>query len=264
MNAPACLTIAGSDPSGGAGIQGDLKTFSALGAYGMAAITGLTVQNTTGVETSWPVPAEVVRRQIAFILEDIPCRAAKTGMLGSREIVEAVAAEMRLHPQVQLVIDPVMVATSGSSLLENSALPSLKEHILPLATVVTPNHLEAEALSGIPIRTLEDMQQAALRIKELGPGFVLLKGGDFQPGQDTVTDVWTDGTTLEVLESPRVATRNTHGSGCALAAAICVGLARGQSPREAMVAGRSYVQQAILTGLDLGKGPGPVNHLGLQ
>lgn len=264
MNAPACLTIAGSDPSGGAGIQGDLKTFCALGAYGMAAITGLTVQNTTGVESSWPVPPEIVMRQIGFTLEDLPCQAAKTGMLATGEIVQAVAAEMGRHPEVRLVVDPVMISTSGANLLESEALQALKDELVPLAMIVTPNHLEAEALAGMTIDSLEEMQHAALRIRELGPRFVLVKGGDFHSGSETVTDIWTDGETLEVLQSPRILNRNTHGSGCALAAAICVGLARGQDPREAMLFARSYVQQAIVGGLNLGSGRGPVNHLGLE
>jgi len=264
MKAPICLTIAGSDPSGGAGIQGDLKAFSALGAYGMAAITGLTIQNTTGVESSWPVPPHVVARQVSFLFEDLPPGAVKTGMLGSTPIVQAVAATMADFSQVPLVVDPVMVATSGATLLEYEALEALRSELLVLATVVTPNHPEAEALIGEEIRTVDEMKTAALRIAELGPRHVLLKGGDFQQDGNTVVDIWTDGNTLEVLESPRVRTRNTHGSGCALAAAICVGLAEGLAPREAMLKGRHFVQQAILNSLTIGRGPGPVNHLGLE
>lgn len=256
-----CLTIAGSDPSGGAGIQGDLKTFTALGAYGMAVLTALTAQNTCEVRGIHEVPPEFVASQIATVLDDLPCHAAKTGMLASAAIVQAVVSELRRHPQLPLIVDPVMVSTSGARLLDEMAVDAVRRELLPLATIVTPNAPEAEVLAGITIRTPEDAERAARLIYEFGPQSVLVKGGDFAPQSSQVTDLLFDGTTVTRWTSPRIPTRHCHGSGCALAAALCVHLAQKSDLLPAVESARQFVQNAIRYALPIGSGNGPVNHL---
>jgi hydroxymethylpyrimidine/phosphomethylpyrimidine kinase len=227
------VTIAGSDSGGGAGIQADLKTFSALGVYGASVITALTAQNTRGVQGIHDVPPDFIGQQIDSVFSDLDVRAVKIGMLSQSAVIEAVAAGLARHGATQVVLDPVMVATSGDLLLAPDAVESLRRVLVPRAVVVTPNLPEAAALLGEPI--VEDeagMRAQAERILALGPRAVLVKGGH-ATGPESV-DVLVDETGLHRLASPRVATRNTHGTGCTLSSAIAAGLAQGQSLREAV------------------------------
>jgi hydroxymethylpyrimidine/phosphomethylpyrimidine kinase len=259
MPRPICLTVAGSDPSGGAGIQADLKTFSAMGVYGMAVITALTAQNTQEVRGIHPVPAEFVGLQIDTVLDDIPCRSVKTGMLADADIIRIVT-QAALTRKIRLVVDPVMVSTSGARLLDESAVQVLIRELIPLSRIVTPNAPEAGVLTGSDIRTWDDMQRAARRIHEMGADAVLIKGGDMRSG-DVVTDVFFDGINLETFRAPRIETRNTHGSGCTLASAICAGLALGRDIRTAVLDAREFVYGAIKHAEPLGEGNGPLDHM---
>ncbi len=258
MAIPRALTIAGSDSGGGAGIQADLKTFSALGVFGMSALTALTAQNTTGVFAVHEVPPEVVAAQIDAVVEDIGVDAAKTGMLSSAPIIEAVADRVRHHRIGNLVVDPVMVAKSGAPLLRPEAQEALRREILPLATVLTPNLPEAEALLGRAIRDLAGMREAARALRDLGPRAVLVKGGHLQ---GDAVDVFYDGEEFEELRAPRVPSPHTHGTGCVLSAAIAASLSRGLPVQEAVRRGKEFVTEAIRHGLPLGKGVGPCNPL---
>jgi hydroxymethylpyrimidine/phosphomethylpyrimidine kinase len=255
---PRALTIAGSDSGGGAGIQADLKTFAAFGVYGSSAITAITAQNTIGVLAVHEVPADVVAAQIDAVLEDIGADAAKTGMLSSVGIIETVADRLRVHAVGALVVDPVMVAKSGDRLLRADAVQALRELLLPLAAVVTPNAPEATVLSGIEVVDAESAREAARRIHDAGPALVVVKGGHL--GGDTSDDLVFDGSSFEVLSGRRVATRHTHGTGCTFSAAIAACLARGLSPLEAVREARTYLQGAIEHAEPLGGGHGPVNH----
>ena len=262
------LTIAGSDSSGGAGIQGDLKTFAACGVYGTTAITAITAQNSLGI-TAWEaVSTELVIAQIEAIAADFPPDAVKTGMLATTAIVEATGAAIASLALPKLVVDPVMMSTSGVRLLPEDAVASMIAELFPQAEVVTPNLVEAEALSGCAIRSVHDMWTAARRIRELGPRVVVLKGGhlpppgsdlDFRPGDDLVDVVSSAHTEFE-LRGPRIATRHTHGTGCAFAAAIAAYLALGQPVDDAIRAARTYVEGAIRSAPELGSGHGPLNH----
>ncbi|MER3456052.1 MAG: bifunctional hydroxymethylpyrimidine kinase/phosphomethylpyrimidine kinase [candidate division GAL15 bacterium] len=258
MSIPRALTIAGSDSGGGAGIQADLKTFSALGVFGMSAVTALTAQNTTGVYAVHEVPPEVVARQIDVVVEDIGVDAAKTGMLSSVPIIEAVADRVRRHRLQQLVVDPVMVAKSGAPLLRPEAQHTLRTQLVPLALVITPNLPEAEVLLGRPIPDRSALQEAARALLDLGPRAVLLKGGHL-PGEPV--DLFYDGEQLEELRAERVPTRHTHGTGCVLSAAITAYLSLGMPLREAVRGGKRFVTEAIRFGLPLGRGVGPCNPL---
>jgi len=258
MRIPRALTIAGSDSGGGAGIQADLKTFSALGVYGMSALTAITAQNTTGVYAVHEVPPDVVAAQIDAVATDIGVDAAKTGMLSSAPIIEAVADRIRAHRIGNLVVDPVMVAKSGAPLLRPEAQAALRTQLLPLALVVTPNLHEARVLADQEIQDLGGMKEAARRIRDLGPRFVLLKGGHL--ASDPV-DVLYDGETFTELSAPRIPTRHTHGTGCVLSAAITAFLAQGRRPQEAVAFGKEFVTRAIEAGLPLGGGHGPCNPL---
>lgn len=255
------LTIAGSDPSGGAGIQADLKTFSRLRVYGMAVIAALTAQNTTGVSDVMDVPPEFVRKQLDSVLSDIRPDAAKTGMLSTAGIVEVVAGKVREYGLTKLVIDPVMLSTSGASLLNPGARLIFRQQLLPLALLITPNLEEAQDLTGKQVRTVEDMEEAALRIHGLGARNVLVKGGHLE--SDPV-DVLFDGKDFSHLHSERIATRNAHGTGCVLSAAITAHLALGKSLADAVRLGKEFVTQAIQNGLELGRGNGPCDPLGLE
>ncbi|MBX7256053.1 MAG: bifunctional hydroxymethylpyrimidine kinase/phosphomethylpyrimidine kinase [Candidatus Hydrogenedentes bacterium] len=253
------MTIAGSDSGGGAGIQADLKTFTALGVYGMSAITALTAQNTQGVAGVHDVPADFVALQIDHVARDIGVDAAKTGMLSNAEIIEAVAESVRCNHIDLLVVDPVMVAKSGDSLLQESAREALIRHILPLAYVVTPNTSEAAVLTGSPIETADAMQDAAREIYDLGPRHVLIKGGHMSG--DVVEDLLYDGRAFHTFRASRIDTKNTHGTGCTLSAAITAYLAKGSSTVTAVEAAKSYVTEAIRRSLALGSGHGPLNHV---
>ena len=254
---PIALTIAGSDPSGGAGIQADLKTFHQFQVYGQAVITLLTVQNTVRVSRVEVMEPALVLEQLAAVLEDIPPAAAKTGALGSAAIVEAVA-RAAADFSFPLVVDPVMVSKHGLSLLPPAAADAIRSLLLPRAFLITPNVPEAEALTGIKILTLDDMRRAACRLRELGARAVLIKGGHMR---GDATDLLFDGASWREFPAPRVATPHTHGTGCTYSAAITAGLAQGLALGDAVACAKSFVHRAIATNPGLGHGSGPVNHL---
>jgi hydroxymethylpyrimidine/phosphomethylpyrimidine kinase len=255
---PRALTIAGSDSGGGAGIQADLKTFLALGCHGMSALTALTAQNTVAVTAIHEVPPEFVIAQIDAVVSDIGVDAAKTGMLSSAAIVEAVAKAIEVHGIGRLVVDPVFVSKHRDHLLAPEAVVALTERLLPLAEVVTPNLYEAESLvGGGEIESLDDMREAARALKALGARFVLVKGGHL-PG-DSAIDLLFDGKDFVELSGPRFDTEDTHGTGCALSAAIAARLAHGDETPTAVRAAKDFVAGTIRYGLRLGKGYGPVN-----
>jgi hydroxymethylpyrimidine/phosphomethylpyrimidine kinase len=253
---PVALTIAGSDPSGGAGIQADLKTFHQLGVYGEAVIALVTVQNTTRVSRVEVMPVGLVLEQLEAVLEDIPPAAAKTGALGSAEMVEAVARAAARF-QFPLVVDPVMVSKHGLPLAPESAVGAFRDCLLPQAALVTPNVPEAEALTGLTIRDMADMRRAASRIHELGARAVLIKGGHMQ---GDATDVLFDGVEWREFPAQRLDTRHTHGSGCTYSAAIAAGLACGLTLGEAVARAKAFIHEAIRTSPGLGRGCGPLNH----
>lgn len=257
MSMYKAMTIAGSDSGGGAGIQADLKTFSALGVYGSSAITALTAQNTLGVAGIHEVPAEFVAAQIDAILDDVGADAAKTGMLSSSAIIAAVADRLRAHHFERLVVDPVMVAKSGDALLRPEAVAALKSDLLPLAHVVTPNLPEAEVLVGRALTTEEAVREAAREIHAMGPAHVLVKGG--HRAGDAV-DLLFDGREFREYRSERVDTPHTHGTGCTFSAAIAAGLARGLAAPEAIAQAKEYLTGAIRRAEPIGKGRSPVHH----
>jgi hydroxymethylpyrimidine/phosphomethylpyrimidine kinase len=253
------LIVAGSDSSGGAGIQADIKTVTALGGYAATAITALTAQNTLGVSAILPVAADFVQRQMEAVLGDIGADAVKTGMLHDAGVIAAVADSLAaMAPQVPLVVDPVMVATGGTRLLDEAAIGALKERLIARARVLTPNIPEAEVLLGRRIAGVEAMVAAADALRALGPAVVVLKGGHLAGGM--VRDVVVDTRTRYVLESPRIETRHTHGTGCTLASAIATGLAQGMAMRAAIERAHDFVQRAIRAAPGYGKGHGPLNH----
>lgn len=258
---PNALTIAGSDSGGGAGIQADIKTFVALQCYGASVITALTAQNTARVSAVFDVSAEFIGEQIDAIFEDIPIAAVKTGMLPSAPIVEMTATKLREHAVANVVVDPVMVTTHGQRLIDDKAADAIKSQLLPLATVVTPNITEARILSGAPddadnsLAAIEAMARAIMR---LGSSAVLIKGGHGD-GSDCV-DVLFDGASVQHFSSPRIDTKNTHGTGCTLSAAIAAFLARGESVADATRMSKDYITEALAAAFPLGKGNGPVNH----
>ncbi|MGI5817180.1 MAG: bifunctional hydroxymethylpyrimidine kinase/phosphomethylpyrimidine kinase [Armatimonadota bacterium] len=258
---PVALTMAGSDSGGGAGIQADLKTFTVLGVFGMSAITAVTVQNTVGVRDALVLEPQLVAAQIDAVLEDIGCDAAKTGMLGTAEVVEAVAARLIAHEVPNVVVDPVMVAKSGDRLLAEDARIAVIEHLLPAARLVTPNLPEAEALLGGEV-TRETMEDAARALCEMGAGAAVIKGGHL--GAGAAEDVLYDAETGEVhrFRAPRVETTNTHGTGCTFSSAIAAFLARGWRLERAVAWGKRFVTEAIRRGLPLGEGHGPTDHIG--
>jgi hydroxymethylpyrimidine/phosphomethylpyrimidine kinase len=258
------LTIAGSDSGGGAGIQADLKTFAAHGVFGTSAITALTAQNTTAVEGVFSVPPEFVALQVDAVVKDIGADAVKTGMLSNRRIIETVAAKVAEHGLRLLVVDPVMVAKSGDPLLEPDARDTLISRLLPLAAVVTPNIPEAEVLCGFPITDMEGMHRAAKAILERGPRAVVIKGGHLEDSPDSTDLFYSDGR-FEELASERLATKNTHGTGCTFASAIAARLALGDDLVEAVRAAKRYVSAIIAASIDIGigHGHGPMNHLAL-
>ncbi|MFJ8790157.1 bifunctional hydroxymethylpyrimidine kinase/phosphomethylpyrimidine kinase [Streptomyces sp. NPDC102462] len=253
---PRVLTVAGSDSGGGAGIQADLKTMLALGAHGMSVITAVTAQNSLGVQGAWELPVAAVRAQYRSVVDDIGVQAVKTGMLGSAELVEAVA-ELIGGTDVPAVVDPVSVSKHGDPLLAATALDSVLGRLLPVATVVTPNLDEVAQLTGVRVASESGMREAAAALLAYGPAWALIKGGHL-PGD--AVDLLTDGTREHWLRSPRLDNRHTHGTGCTLASAIAVGLARGRSVPEAVAAAKEYVTGAIAGGFALGDGIGPVDH----
>jgi hydroxymethylpyrimidine/phosphomethylpyrimidine kinase len=260
MTAAVACTIAGSDSGGGAGIQADLKTFAACGVYGASAIVALTAQNTIGVRRVMLADLEIVADQVDAVAEDLQPDAWKTGMLGNAAIIEVVVDRLRRHRARNLVVDPVMIAKSGDLLLESSAITSMRELLLPLAMVLTPNIPEAEELLGHPVEGPAGAARASAELASMGPRVVVVKGG--HSGADPVVDVVYDsanGAPIE-LTYPRVGGSSTHGTGCTLSAAIAAHLALGEEPLEAITKARAYLQAALLRAPGLGSGHGPLGH----
>ncbi len=256
---PRALTIAGSDSGGGAGIQADLKTFTAFSVYGMSVLTSITAQNTQAVLGIRDLPADFVELQIDAVTGDIGLDAVKTGMLSNKDIISSVAKKIKDYGVEKVVIDPVMMAKSGDSLLKSDAEKALINELLPLAYVVTPNLPEAEVISGIKASSLDEMKESAIQIKALGPRNVLIKGGHLDWDQDAI-DILYNGTDFHIYKASRIETKNTHGTGCTYSAAICAGLAKGFDVLDAVEDAKEYVTQAIKNSFDLGEGHGPLNH----
>ncbi len=254
---PVAMTIAGTDSGGGAGVAADLKTFEAHGVWGTCAVVAVTAQNTVGVQAIETLPAALVRQQVLAVASDIGVDAAKTGMLVSAELVRAVAAVVAEAGIRRLVVDPVLVSKHGDTLLADDAMVALRDELLPLAAVVTPNIPEAAALSGIEITDRETMAEAARLLARTGAGTVLVKGGHL--GGDQSPDLVYANGEGTWLEGARIAGRHTHGTGCVLSAAITAELARGMDPPDACVAAKRFVERAIAAGVPLGRGIGPVN-----
>ncbi|MEA3218117.1 MAG: hydroxymethylpyrimidine/phosphomethylpyrimidine kinase [Acidimicrobiia bacterium] len=258
---PVVLTIAGSDSGGGAGIQADLKTFAAHGAFGTSALTAVTAQNTRGVQAVHAIPPDIVEAQVTSVVDDFDVVATKTGMLARLEIVQIVAACAATGRLRKLVVDPVMVATSGDRLLDQAAEEAYLELLFPHALVITPNLAEAGALLGRTLRTMDDAERAAMQLSETGAEWVVVKGGHLT-GSEAVDVVVHDGE-VRLLRAPRVPTANVHGTGCTFAAAIAAQLALGRAPWEALVAAKDYLTRALVEAARwrLGEGAGPVHHL---
>jgi hydroxymethylpyrimidine/phosphomethylpyrimidine kinase len=254
---PVAMTIAGSDSGGGAGIQADLRTFSFHRVHGTSALTCITAQNTLGVTRVDALPPEAVIAQITAVVEDIGVQAVKTGMLLNQAIIAAVAEQAINLPN--LVVDPVMVSRTGAQLIDDDAVATLRQRLIPLATILTPNRHEAQMLSGLEITSLDDMQAAAEKILQLGPKAVLVKGGGMT-GEWRGVDVWFDGQRLEVLRTETINTSDTHGTGCTLSAAIAANLAQGEDLFAAVKLAKQYVTHALRYALRIGKGQGPVGH----
>ncbi|GEK57524.1 bifunctional hydroxymethylpyrimidine kinase/phosphomethylpyrimidine kinase [Marinococcus halophilus] len=258
---PKVLTIAGTDPTGGAGIQADLKTFQECEAYGMSAITSVLAQNTTGVQQVEHMSLELLQAQLDSVFDDIMPDAIKTGMIATPAMIRTTVNMLKKH-ELPVVIDPVMVATSGDSLAEEETLEVMKREFLPTAAVVTPNMAEAANLTDLPVHTLEDMEAAAKKIvDELGARAALVKGGHMK--EDAVDILYVDGD-IHYFRSPRTDTKHTHGTGCTLSAAIAAKLARGKSIYLAVQESKEYITNAISNPLEIGKGNGPVNHWGAR
>lgn len=253
------LTIAGSDSGGGAGIQADIKTMQANGVFAASVITAITAQNTVAVTDAFELPVEWIEAQIDTVLDDIRIDAAKTGMLSSSAIIEAVARKAEERGLTPLVVDPVMISKSGYQLLRNEAVDTLKQRLIPLATLITPNAHEAGHLTGLEVRSVESAREAARELFRLGPDAVLVKGGHFE-GESDAIDVLFDGRQFHTFTAPRIRTKNTHGTGCTYASAIAANLARGFTLRAAIARSKRYVTDAIRHGLTIGEGHGPTHH----
>ena len=258
MSKVACsLTIAGTDPTGGAGIQADLKTFQELKSFGMSVITSVVAQNTTGVQSIHHIPLEMIADQLDSVFSDMPVHAFKTGMIANIDMMEVIQEKIK-DKDIPYVIDPVMVATSGDKLISDDARNYLRDHLLPLCTVVTPNIPEAEFLTGMKIDSLEDMQEAAkMIVHEYGAGAALIKGGHLV---GDAIDFLYDGNEIVSFSEKRIDTKNTHGTGCTYSAAITAYLSHGLSLHESVEKGKQFVTAAIKHTFDLGKGNGPTNH----
>ncbi len=255
------LTIAGWDGSGGAGIQADIKTISALGCYATSALTALPVQNTMGVRSIYPIPTEALKEQIIAVLDDIYPDAIKIGMVHTSELAKAIASILKDHPRIPVVFDPVMVATSGHRLIEEETIKTIIEELFPIAAVITPNMDEASILAGMEVKTIEHMYEAGKKILGLGCRSVLVKGGHLDG--DLITSIYFENAeTAHQYKFEKYRTNNTHGSGCTLSSAIASFIARGESFESAVNKAQQYVQGAIHAGKDLriGKGNGPLNH----
>jgi len=257
MSVPKALTIAGSDSGGGAGIQADLKTFSAFRVFGMSVLTAITAQNSVGVQGVFNLPPEFVGTQIDSVLSDFGADAVKIGMLSTAPIIGAVAERLAARRQQPIVLDPVMIAKSGDSLLEPDARAALIKEMLPLARVVTPNLHEAGALAGMTVETEAEMEEAARRILRLGPRNVLVKGGHLK---DAATDILWNGREFTRFTAARLVSASTHGTGCTFSAAIAAGLARGLALGDAIREAKAYVTSAIREGFQAGRGVGVLRH----
>ncbi len=258
---PSVLTIAGFDGSGGAGIQADIKTFSALGCYATSVLTALPVQNTMGVRKIYPIPVEAVADQIRAILDDIFPGAIKIGMVHTTELVETIVHTLSEYPKIPIVFDPVMVATSGHRLIESDTIATIINTLLPVADIITPNMDESAILAGMPVKTLDDMVIAGNKIRNLGCRSLLLKGGHQETENITSLFIGEDGNTYPFV-TEKFNTNNTHGSGCTLSSAIAAYLSQGKPLPEAVALAQAYVFDAIKHGQDVqtGKGNGPLNH----
>jgi hydroxymethylpyrimidine/phosphomethylpyrimidine kinase len=252
------LTIAGSDSGGGAGIQADLKTFHAHGVFGASVVTAITAQNTVAVNEAMDLPLSMITAQLDAVLDDLDISSAKTGMLSSADIVETVSAVLRDRRFDSLVVDPVMISKSGYKLLKDDAIESLKRELLPLALVVTPNLHEAQLLSDMTIESIDQMKEAAERIREYGCRNVLVKGGHAR--FERATDILYDGKEFHAFEGQFVETQNLHGTGCTFSAAITARLALGEPLRQAIRHAKTYITRAIVASLNIGQGHGPTNH----
>ena len=252
------LTIAGSDSSGGAGVQADLKTFSAIGTYGMSVITAITAQNTQGVFLVEDLSKEIIESQINVVFEDIEPAAVKIGMVSSPGIIHTIVNTLKKYNPKYLVVDPVMISKSGYSLLKPEAKKSLIEELIPMAYIITPNTPEAEKITGIEINNVDDMREAGRKIlEELGPKYVLMKGGHLE---GDAVNVLIGNDTFEIYKQERLDRKNTHGTGCTLSSAITSHLALGYDIVEAVKLSKEYITEAIRHSFDIGKGVGPVNH----
>lgn len=251
------LTIAGSDSSGGAGIQADLKTFSAIGTYGMSVITAITAQSTQGVFLVEDLSKEIIKKQIEVVFDDIPPKAVKIGMVSSPEIIRVIVDALDNYNPKNLVVDPVMISKSGYSLLKPEAKENLIKYLIPKAYILTPNTLEAEEIAGIKINNLDDMKLVGEKILALGPDYVLMKGGHLD---GDAVDVLIGKDTFEIYKSERLDMKNTHGTGCTLSSAITAYLALGLDVKEAILEAKKYITNAIKYSFDIGKGVGPVHH----
>ena len=261
MKTARAMTIAGSDCSGGAGIQADLKTFQAFGVYGSSVITSVLAENTVKFSNLQAVSTQLVSEQIECCLDDIGADAVKTGMLYSAEIVRAVAEKLREHKVKHLVVDPVLSATVGGSLLDRDGLDVMRKELLPLAEIVTPNMEEAGKLAGLTIRTDIDLREAGETIGKMGPGLVVITGGDDSNSSSDLCIDWAwDGKSWEIFDSPRVAGPSPHGTGCTFSAAITALLALGSKPEDAVRGAKDYLYAQIKSAPGLGKGPTPLNH----
>lgn len=262
MRYPTVLTIAGSDSCGGAGIQADIKTISSLGVYACSAITAITSQNTTGVRSIQGIDPNILKDQIEAVFEDMKIDAVKSGMLYSKDSVEAIADCLKRFSPKYYVLDPVMVSTSGSKLITDEAIEAVREMLFPLATLITPNIEEVRVLTGISVKSVEDMQRAAEALLDCGCNAVLMKGGHLD-GDESVDMLFEKGKDGIGIRSAFVDTKNTHGTGCTLSSAIASNLALGEDLREAFMSAKDYIIHALYAGKDIecGKGHGPVNHL---
>ena len=258
---PVVLSIAGFDPSSGAGVTADIKTIAAYGCYGVACITALTVQSTAGVKGVHPLPGELVRRTLDELVADLPIAAVRVGMLGSEEVAEALAGFLQARPLPNVVLDPVLKASSGASLLDEAGVRVLAERLLPLSAVITPNVEEAAVLSGLPVTQLSHMKAAARRLHELGATAVVITGGHLPEALDLLSVRAAAGVEQEELRAPRVASRSTHGTGCAFATALACQLALQQPLRQAVAAAKEFVRAAMAAAYPLGRGAGPLHHL---
>ena len=266
MQIAKALTIAGSDSSGGAGIQADLKTFAAQAVYGCSVITAITAQNTMGVFDIYPLPPIIVEKQLEAVLSDIRPDVIKMGMMANSSIIHSVASTLRRFPKKPLVLDPVMAAKSGDLLLEREAVQSLRDNLFSLTAILTPNLPEAEYLIGNPIKSEENMREAARKILEMGVASVLIKGGHaFQESSQAaitqvVVDLFYDGKEMREIKGPRIDTPHTHGTGCTLSSAIAAGLAKGLTPIEAIQKAREYLTTALKSAYAVGEGKSPPHH----